>query len=327
MAKVVTTILSIITFLCLCHNYHIVTVVDASILVAIKFDHGIVVGSDTRTILSSSSSYVNHPNNLYQVIPMNHHVLLARSGVGNDDAYTQYLVQQVQQMQHTQHIRYNRYLSVSQIAHYVRNIVNADDAAATNYMELLIVGMNPMSHMHQIYTISSSGAIIALPDHIPFATAGTGSVYVTGYLQEVLCTSSSVSSSDDTTSSTLQTASKLLQEVDAIRICHRAIQIAMENDHQSGSGTKICLYIIKRKRINDDDTKSSKIINDNNNDDDTVSDYTCIAQEYTVQSANKKQPVQKSSVNVMKKIHDNNNNDNNRSNIAGFSKSIPYIKR
>jgi 20S proteasome alpha/beta subunit len=281
--------------------------IDASTLVAIQFDSGIIIGTDSRTTSSGGSSYVSNMKNFYKVIPINRNVLIAQSCDNNynnnDIAFMQQIVQQVKHIQQIQYLRYNRLLSVSQLAHYIRNIVytnyNTGSGSDTNHLELLIAGIDiqptgltqiatatqqqqqqrqeqEQEQRCQIYTITSSGAIIQeLLFGKQYVALGTGSSYITGYLQEQLCDDSNLSyrknklpnahddddnnTYDTATTTTTTTATKaiatgtqttetLITEKKAIEICRRAIEIAIQHDNNSG-GTilihKLCSPVSK----------------------------------------------------------------------------------
>ncbi len=205
--------------------------VSATTCVAIQYDHGIVVGADTR-ITSGHSSYVRHTHHMDHIVPMNAEVVLARTG---NPAFTRHLAQQLQQEQHLQYVRYNRILTVSQLACRVRNIM-CDDLSQQQqqqeespFGEIIVAGIDRHTHQRHVYTISPSGAIIHHhQESLGFATCGSGSTYITGYLQEQM---------DPTTTST-----NGMTETEAIRICRRAMEMALQ--HDASSGGAICLTTI-----------------------------------------------------------------------------------
>lgn len=258
--------------------------IHATTLVAIQFDHGIVIGADTRT---SSNTYVSHTHNRHKIVPLNTNVVLARAG---NAAMTQHLVQQLRQLQHMQLIQYNRILSVSQLAYFVRQIVyhEAQQSQPSASVELLMAGIDPRTKQCFIYTITSSGAIIPVQcsagSSNMFATSGSGSIYITGYLQEQ-CEKYYIhqGSNEHNKNSPYNTSNNkdnspvtFMNEQEAIQICRRAIEMAIYND--ASSGGDICMYTISSTpespttttttSMNDnDDNLRSNTINDSNRND------------------------------------------------------------
>ena len=273
------TICAIITFCFVfcCVMIFVPTPTTATTLVAIQYDHGIVIGADTRT---SSQSYVSHTHNRYKLIPLNQEVILARAG---SSARTQQLVRQLQQIQQMQFLKYNRILSVSQLAYCVRNIVHAstESSSSSSPVELLMAGIDRRTQQCFIYTITSSGAIInsvqgtgtgtgttdSNKNHYMFATSGSGSTYITGYLQEQCQKlSHTKSSTDTTTSATESTTSLFWTELEAIQVCRRAIEMAIHND--AASGGDICIYTISTKPQSTTTTTTTSTNDGNHNDSD-----------------------------------------------------------
>ena len=213
--------------------------VSATTCVAIQYDHGIVMGADTRSI-ASGHSYVSHTHNMDHIVPINAEVVMARTG---NSARTLHLAQQLQRDQHWQFLRYNRILTVSQLASRVQNIMYHDDLSQQQQqqqesplVEIIVAGIDRHTHKCHIYTISPSGAIIHHQQQQPqqqrfgFATCGSGSTYITGYLQQEQM---------DQTTTTTTTG---LTETDAIGICRRAMEMALQ--HDASSGGDICLTTI-----------------------------------------------------------------------------------
>ena len=264
-------------FVFCCVMIFVPTPTTATTLVAIQYDHGIVIGADTRT---SSQSYVSHTHNRYKLIPLNQEVILARAG---SSARTQQLVRQLQQIQQMQFLKYNRILSVSQLAYCVRNIVYASTESSSSSpppVELLMAGIDRHTQQCFIYTITSSGAIInaiqgtgttttsrSNKNHYMFATSGSGSTYITGYLQEQCQKlSHTKSSTDTTTSATESTTSLFFTELEAIQVCRRAIEMAIHND--AASGGDICIYTISTKPQSTTTTTTTSTNDGNHNDSD-----------------------------------------------------------
>jgi 20S proteasome alpha/beta subunit len=193
------------------------------------------MGADTR--IASGHSYVRHTHNMDHIVPINAEVVMARTG---NSARTLHLAQQLQRDQHWQFLRYNRILTVSQLASRVQNIMYHDDLSQQQQqesplVEIIVAGIDRHTHKCHIYTISPSGAIIhhhhhQQPQHqrFGFATCGSGSTYITGYLQQ--------EQMDQRTTTTG------LTETDAIGICRRAMEMALQ--HDASSGGDICLTTI-----------------------------------------------------------------------------------
>jgi 20S proteasome alpha/beta subunit len=271
----------------------VVRSVDSTTLVAIKFDHGIVVGADSRTTSSAGSSYVSNIQNLYKVIPITHEVMIAQCG---NAAQTQQIIQQVQHIQQIQFLKHNRILSVSQLAHYIRNIVysgyNMQSTSNNNYnhVEIFVAGVNKQTSTTrkkqcqcQTYTITSSGAIIEEMLHGKnYVTFGSGSSYLTGYLEEQLCCyNNGVNNSNDNNTDT--SIAKAINEKQAIEICRHAIEIAIQ--HDANSGGSICIYTIRVSESNESVTSTDDMNDDdeyNNNNNNNNNNNECILRECAI---------------------------------------------
>jgi 20S proteasome alpha/beta subunit len=221
------------------------TMVHATTLVAIKYKHGIVIGSDTRTTTSSTSSYVSQPFDWLKMIPITDDVTIATAG---DSVMTQRVVRQIQQLQQNQWLQHHRLLSVSQIAHCIRTLVyqhyNSPTTAAVRQnqpIEMLIVGRNHREC--QLFIITPSGAILE-SDTIA-TTVGSGSIYIVGYLNEKCMIQTQTAGSRDATCYTSSSSSALMEEPEAIHTCRTALKMAIQQDAQSGGA--IHIYTMRNK--------------------------------------------------------------------------------
>jgi len=184
-------------------------------LVAVKFDRGVVVGSDTRT--SQGGGYVSH-RYAHKIVPITATTVLARSGSAAD---TQQLADAVRVKNDVRQMQYGNPLTVSQIAHWLRQQVYGENGGAGS-VSLLVAGYD---NRPRIYNISPSGALLEEPG--VFAVSGSGSTYIIGHLDH------QVADAHCTTS---------LDEQGAVELCQRAIELAVQRDGSSGG--LIRLYVV-----------------------------------------------------------------------------------
>jgi 20S proteasome subunit beta 1 len=177
-------------------------------LVAIKFDHGVVLAADTRT---SMSAFVTNrfANKLEQITD---HLSMARSGSAAD---TQELARRVRDdVVRPLLCRYGTHPSTQEIAHWLRRAI-VDHEKKSLSVGLLLAGCDPDGRP-EIYSVSQTGALVLCEG--PYAAGGSGSVYVMGYLDERLGTSSSDITTED----------------EAMQLCQKAIETAILRDGSSG---------------------------------------------------------------------------------------------
>jgi 20S proteasome subunit beta 1 len=222
-------------------------------IVAIQYKDGIVVGADTRT--SVSSSYVSH-RYATKIIKITDTCVVCRSGSSAD---TQMIAQSLYQYTMNNYYQNNciNYLSIEQMSNWLRRqIVSMKDQygdANELRMSLMVTGYDIATQKPRIYSIAPSGALWQEYD---FAVSGSGSTYIIAYLdnyfqiQQKRIKNKKMKDQqpmeDDTTSST-QASYSGLEEGDAIQLCAKSIQMAIDRDASSG-GT-ISLYIINADGI------------------------------------------------------------------------------
>ena len=234
------------------------TAVDlGTTLVALRFDNGVVVGADTRT--SVGGTYVSHPSTYNKVMPVRNTVVLARSG---SSAATQHLADLARR--HVQSFAYDNNdsrsdgLTVTQLAHWLQRYVGSDGPT----ISLIVAGCDrneestpSSSGGGKIIVIAPSGASWAEEQ---YATAGSGSSYVVGFLDQELVT-------------------KIPPELDqerAVALCHQALSLAMARDGSSGGLCRIFVVTSngieqrtlapqRKKQVN-----GNTIYDDNDNDND-----------------------------------------------------------
>ncbi|GKY95337.1 hypothetical protein MPSEU_000496600 [Mayamaea pseudoterrestris] len=179
-------------------------------LIALKYKDGVVVAADTRT---SMSSYVSH-RSADKIVPVSSHCLVARSGSAAD---TQMLAHVT-----TQHIlerfyKHGMVSTVSQSARLMENLVGSSSNELG--VSLLIAGYDKESCASKIYSLAASGALL---EEGTFAIAGSGSSFISGYMDTHAVG-----------------GSEILDEAAAIRVCQHAMQLAMTRDASSGGFIRI----------------------------------------------------------------------------------------
>ncbi|KAL7572265.1 hypothetical protein ACA910_011792 [Epithemia clementina (nom. ined.)] len=217
-------------------------------LIAIRYQHGVVVAADTRT---SVSGYVSHrfSQKIHAISP---HCVVLRSGSAAD---TQQLVSDCSQFVQSQWYRHGVELSVAQIAHWlqcqIRNDPDADGgggAAAGRDLSvsLLVAGYDAHSNRGKLFSLVSSGALL---EEDRFAVAGSGSTYIVGYLNQELdrLTATSESSQDDDDDDDDENTRRLPTLEQAITLCQHAIQGGIQWDGGSGGFARI--VILSRQGI------------------------------------------------------------------------------
>ena len=193
-------------------------------LVAIRYQDGVVVAADSRT---SVGGYVS---NRYatKLVPITSHCLVMRSGSAAD---TQNLALACRHYFRQRQLRLSTIESslssllpspiatTSQIAQWMRRAVVGNPSGQAS---LLVAGWdNNRSHSNggsgHIYSVALSGALLSEQQ---FAAAGSGSVFVLGFLDQALGTTT-----DD---------EGLVSEERAIALCQQAIRLAAQRDGSSG---------------------------------------------------------------------------------------------
>ena len=190
------------------HTHPDVRPVDlGTTLIALKFKGGVVLAADTRT---SMSTYVSH-RNADKIVPVSSHCLVARSGSAAD---TQMLAHATKQQVSDRLYRYGMSTTVSQTARYIEHLISS--ASNELGVSLLIAGYDKEHNSPKIYSLAASGALL---EEGTFAIAGSGSTFISGYMD--------IHATED------------LEEQAAIVLCKRAIQLAMSRDAASGGLVRI----------------------------------------------------------------------------------------
>lgn len=186
-------------------------------LVAIKYKGGVVLAADTRT---SVSSYVSHryADKIVPVVPQR--CWMCRSGSAAD---TQRLADMARLQFEQRNYRYGISPSVSQVAHFVKSQTYDSGKSAS----LIVAGVDP-DGTSRIFTVSPSGALL---EEDSFASAGSGSTYVLGYLDN----SVSSQSSD-------------ISESEAVELCKRSVELAIRRDGSSGGVVRIFVCSVEGSR-------------------------------------------------------------------------------
>jgi len=179
-------------------------------LVAIKYKDGVVVAADSRT---SVSGYVSH-RYADKIVPVfsssRSSCVLCRSGSAAD---TQWLANQARCEFQDRMARYGGLCpSLSQIAHYLKGQAYQSDSELS--ISLIVAGYDAMEQSAKLYTISASGALL---EEVQYASAGSGSTFVLGYLDHHV-----------------RSQVTALEEDQAIDLCQRAIELAIQRDGSSG---------------------------------------------------------------------------------------------
>lgn len=186
-------------------------------LVAIKYRGGVVVGADSRT---SVSGYVSH-RFAHKIAPLTDHTVLLRSGSAAD---TQQIAESARMTFLHRRYRCGIVPTVSQVAHWIRSTVYEESTEGV--VSLLVAGFDPESLKSRIFSVSPSGALI---EEKTFAVSGSGSTYVLGYLDHHV--------SGD------------LSENEAIELCQKAIELAIDRDGSSGGRFNIIVINGLGRRI------------------------------------------------------------------------------
>lgn len=188
-------------------------------LVALCCKGGVVVGADTRT---SVSGYVSN-RFAHKCTPLSEHIVVCRSGSAAD---TQQLCDEARWELQSMKYRFQRVLQVSQVAKLLSSFM-VDQQQDTMQASLLCAGVNSNGE-GQLYAILPSGALF---QHGVHAVSGSGSTYITGFLDDQLA-------NRDT----------LLNEQEAIDLVAKAIQLAMDRDGSSGGFVRIYSITAKGRR-------------------------------------------------------------------------------
>ena len=186
-------------------------------LVAIRYDQGVVVAADSRT---SVSGYVSN-RYAHKIAPVTSHCLVLRSGSAAD---TQTMAEECKQFFLQRSYHYGIQPTVSQIAHWMRQAVWQ---RPQGQVSLLVAGYDPTTQTPSLYSIAISGA---LHQEEAFAAAGSGSVFVLGYLDREL------------------SENRVLSESEAINLCRQAISLAANRDGSSGGLVRISVIDAKGVR-------------------------------------------------------------------------------
>jgi len=178
-------------------------------LVCIKFDRGVVVGADTRT---SVSSYVSH-RFAHKLQQIGDHSVILRSGSAAD---TQTLASLVSLELEERRILYGLHSTATEVAKVIQSSIYNGNYQAS----ILIAGME--GSVPRIYNVAVSGAFWEEP---LFAASGSGSSYLTGFLDDTFRHTSSLD----------------LDEAKALSLCHKAVGLAIDRDGSSGGFVRLAI--------------------------------------------------------------------------------------
>lgn len=211
-------------------------------LVAIKYKHGVVLGADSQT---SISSYVAN-RFAHKIVPITNNCLVCRSGSAAD---TQHIADDARLQFLDRKYRYGLHNpSVSQVAHYIKSKVYGDSNSQQYSASLLVAGYDKNDGRARIFSILPSGALLEEDDGTSFAVGGSGSSYILGYL-------------DDNINKKRKNTE--LGENDAIALCAHALYLAIQRDGSSGGITRI--FICNKDGIRQRDIYPETSSNDDSN--------------------------------------------------------------
>ena len=179
-------------------------------LLALPTPNGLYLACDSRT--SVGGTYVTH-RWAHKMVPITHRCVVLRSGAASE---TQQWVQQAQKVFEQRHYKYGISTTVSQVAHWLRTKV-------TDRSSLLVAGFD--DDTCSIYSILPNGSL--LRETGSYCVAGSGSMYMMGFLEQQQETPQN--------------------ERQAIDLCRKALQVAMEKDASSG-GIVTVLKVTKEGR-------------------------------------------------------------------------------
>lgn len=198
-------------------------------LVAIRYDDGVVVGADSRT---SVGGFVSH-RYADKLASITSHCTVLRSGSAAD---TQVLVLRCRHHVREHELRHGgggdgattTTMSVTEIARWMRQAVRQQRGQAS----LLVAGYHTERGVPCIYSVALSGALL---EEGPYAAAGSGSVYVLGYLDHHIGRRHRDRDDDD------EASSRSLTQDEAIRLCRNAIALAASRDGSSGGVVRLAV--------------------------------------------------------------------------------------
>lgn len=178
-------------------------------LVALKYKDGVIVAADTRT---SASSYVSH-RSADKIVPVSDRCVVARSGSAAD---TQRLVHVTKQHIMDRYYTHGLRTTVPQTARWIETLIGSSSAELG--VSLLIAGYDAARRSGRIYSLAASGALL---EERTFAVAGSGSVFIAGFMDVQVHDCDS------------------LEEAAAIRLCRQALHLAMARDASSGGFVRL----------------------------------------------------------------------------------------
>jgi len=185
-------------------------------LVAVRYNEGVVVAADSRTSVGGFVSN-RYAHKIARVTP---YCTVSRSGSAAD---TQIVARECRLYFRQRCLRYglSTTVSVSQVAHWMRQaVIQMSDGQVS----LLVAGYDHHHQAPRIYSVALSGALLKEGN---FAAAGSGSVYVLGYLDH------HIPHKHDEVSP--------LNETEAVALCQRAITLAASRDGSSGGIVRVCV--------------------------------------------------------------------------------------
>lgn len=218
-------------------------------LVAVRYNQGVVVAADSRT---SVGTYVSN-RYAHKLAPITRHCMVLRSGSAAD---TQRVATACREYVRARKLRFggNADMTVTHIAHWMRQAVRQQPAGQVS---LLVAGYDDDKQQQRqqndggggcIYSVALSGA---LQEEGDFCAAGSGSVFILGFLDHEihqihhgLRERNENNNDDKTTTETTTTTTKhrsSLTESQAIELCQRAIALAVQRDGSSGGVMRLAV--------------------------------------------------------------------------------------
>ncbi|CAB1097210.1 unnamed protein product [Ectocarpus sp. CCAP 1310/34] len=181
--------------------------VDATTLVAARFDAGVVIGADSRT---SQGSFVAN-SGTDKITPVSPGVFLARSGSSAD---TQFVAGVIEAKLEAYRTEFGRYPTVRAAATATRNLcyANKDQLSAG----IICAGWDSREG-GSVFSVPQGGSLLEQP----FAVSGSGAVYALGYCDDNLRPS--------------------LGRDECISHVRTALEMAVRRDGASGGVIRLCV--------------------------------------------------------------------------------------
>lgn len=197
-------------------------------LVAVRYNQGVVVAADSRT---SVGTYVSN-RYAHKLAPITRHCMVLRSGSAAD---TQHVATACRDFVRARKLRFGgNEMTVTHIAHWMQQAVRQQPAGQVS---LLVAGYDEEQCVGCIFSVALSGA---LQEEGEFCAAGSGSVFILGFLDHEIHHRQQVkergTDSDETT-----TNRSNLTETRAIELCQRAIALAAQRDGSSGGVARLAV--------------------------------------------------------------------------------------